>query len=224
MACDALARLDRLEQTVRRQRCALVACVGTVVLVLAMATSTQPGREIDVRQLRIVDDQGNVRIALGYARDSSYCRMYDKNGKARLGLLASQALSSVGVHGADEAIPQASLGLSEKGPYVWLADDQGKTRGALAVSKETAALTLSARGEEESISLLAEKSKPQLSFRNGEGTNRCVLGIFETGPALVLADKNAEPQGVFRLQGDAPVILLRDIHGKDVWRVPDAHK
>lgn len=217
-------RMEHLERMVLLQWLVL----GVVVLLAATGAAAvlvfQPWRDLTVERLRVVDRSGNERIRLSTADVGSTIQVTDELGTVRISLFATSDHSRVGVHGDDALTPQATLGRNNKGPFVWLSDDGGDVRGSFTVTKENASLILSAAGEEESISLFAEPFTTHLRVRDRVGSTRCIVGMFESGPALVLADGREEPAAAFRLKDNSPLILLKDPSGNTLWRVPELPK
>jgi hypothetical protein len=226
MNTDVMDKVETLERALKVQRALVVACIGVLCAIVAFGSGRQPQEELTVRRLRIVDDRGTVRMILGYTKNgATQIRMYDEAGNGRLTMLASNVLNEVYIEDASgHDVPRAALGLNDRGPFLRLADGEGKVRGACTVTEQSAALMLAAVGEEESIGLYAEKDKPHLGIRDAKEMNRCLLGMYDRGPALVLADEKTNPRALVRLKDDEPSIRLLGNDGKDVWRAPEVQK
>jgi hypothetical protein len=88
---EAMARrLERVERTNRRMKIAGLLGVLLVVVVVTTGAMLAPGEVVEASKIHIVDNQGNVRMVLGYNPEdgNSYINFWDGNRKLRVNLWA----------------------------------------------------------------------------------------------------------------------------------------
>jgi hypothetical protein len=140
-------RVEQLEGTCRRLRCLLTGMISlTVAFVLVGAAPNAVKEKMQLKQLDIVDADGNVRISLGPADEGYGLVVYDRNGDfqatltdAPLGavmqlrkdggsikLMAMQEGGGMTIR--DQHGKPRALVIQQKGaPSIILKDQQGKT-------------------------------------------------------------------------------------------------
>ena len=142
-------RIEALERDLSKTRrnarraviCAVVAGAAAVLLLVALHWPPQavardaPARDIPrvitARTFILVDDQGNLRAALGQLDDGSPALdLYDRRGTRRAGLSATDDGPALRLSDPDGTL-RAGLGAYDDGPALDLFDAAGRNRGGL---------------------------------------------------------------------------------------------
>ena len=150
-------RLDRMERQLRRWRRAALAGLGVGVCLVAGAMQGPPAKELSVKTLRIVDDQGKDRIVLTADPEKADLTLFDPSGKSRLTLDVAKDRRPV-LFFADETGKESNrleLGLEDEGhPALMLYDGAGRKRVAFGIPKQGGPV----------IRVLDENGKLQMRF------------------------------------------------------------
>jgi hypothetical protein len=219
MNVDINSRLIDLERSERTHRVAIALLAALLAITVGLGVARSEPKELDLRVLRILDDEAKLRMMLSANADGADLHIVDADGKGRV-LLSAGKMTGVFVDDDGDGVPRASIGCDKKGPYVRLADAKGDVRAALTTTASTAGLILKQPDNGGTIFARADSGKPLVEFRDKNDVNRCMVGIFEKGPAIVLADETPEIRGVFRLDKEGARLQVLDEKAKTLWRAP----
>jgi hypothetical protein len=132
-------RLDRVERQLRRWRRGALAALGVAAVAVAGAMAAPPVKEISVRTLKIVDDNGTDRIVLTADPTEADLTFFDPSGKSRLTLDLAKDRRPI-LQFSDKANKESgrlTLGLEDEGhPALSLFDGQGRKRVVFGIPKE----------------------------------------------------------------------------------------
>jgi len=180
---------------------------------------------VDVRELRLVDDEGTVRGSLRVTEGGSGLVLCDSTGRARtvLGVqdagmamsifdAASQLRGALVVNANHRALSffdagrtsRAIFGVgTEDGPMMSLFDTDGRPRIAAGVMSRQ------------------DVTVPTISLHDGQGQLRIALGVHPQGSSISIKDDNDTMRFGVRVTADGPEIALRDADGEtDLWSAP----
>jgi hypothetical protein len=187
-------RLEALEQGLARTKKrtqwllagSILVLAGSIVLCgKAAGTSeaqAQPARgtpkEIRANEFIVVDENGKTRARLGASKDGTVLVMYDENSTGRTWLGAGKN--------------------KDDKPGLFLCDDNGAVRAALAVPKEG----------------------PGLALSDKDGTVRAWLAADKDSTGLALCDKNGKLRAWLTPDKDNARLGLLSENGKAIWQAP----
>jgi hypothetical protein len=213
---DAIGeRFTRLEREVRLWKRA--ATVTIVLLVVLIAFSSTPrtrearaadssARDLVVRSLTIVGEDGKRRIALATGEDGPGLTLLDEKGTPRVILLASK-----------------------DGPGFALLDEKGTPRAGLTADKDGPVLDLRDERGTRRVALGTKKNGPALLLHDEKGTARAILAVAtfadvgsstKDGAVLRLYDEKRTLRAFLFASKDGPGLALSDKDGKPIWRAP----
>jgi hypothetical protein len=158
---DLLVRIARLEHSQRRlQRFG----IGTVlVLAAVVAWLVVARRAIEASSLRLVDDQGRVRVLLTVASGLSFL---DADGKARAILGVDQQGPGLALFG-DQS--RAILNVSANGPALVYTGALGKVRSIFTLLPDGPGLVLYDAQEQERAAVAVHDDGPHLQLLGADG-------------------------------------------------------
>lgn len=188
---ERLEMLEReLARTKKRTRWLLAGTIlvlvgGIVLCGKAAGTSeaqAQPAggavKEVRANEFIVVDENGKTRARLGASKDGTVLVMYDENGTGRTWLGAGK--------------------YKDDKPGLFLCDDNGEVRAALAVPKEG----------------------PGLVMSDKDGTVRAWLAADKDSTGLALCDKNGKLRAWLTTDKDNAGLSLLNEKGKTIWQAP----
>jgi hypothetical protein len=234
-------RLKRLEREVGLwKRAAMATIVLLVALVpFSLITRTREARAADssvkdlvVRKLTIVDEQGNRRIALATQADRAVLMLFDENGTLRASLVDLKD-GPAGLSLDDEkGTTRVTLTAARDVPGLTISDERGNTRADLIAAENGPSLLLDDEKGTQRVMLVAAKGGPELDLSDEKGTSRADLITSKNGPGLLLDDEKGKPRAVFGAMqlettrtgateetGPSSVTLFGK-NGKLIWRAP----
>lgn len=237
---ERIASLEHQARLWRRGGTATMTLLG-VLLVLsfvggperARATGTD-ARELVVRKITVVDEQGRPGIVLEVDKRGAVLRLVGEHGKSSLGLEVGNG-GSVGIGLIDKhGIPEAGLSIQKDGPELMLFNNKKMSPAAfLTVSRDGARLYL--KGEHEgapSTTLEVNRIGSSLGLSDGNGHERAYLHVVPVGPALEFRDQDGKLRANFGVvEGEAArngvtestgpgSITLYGKDGKVTWKAP----
>jgi hypothetical protein len=101
-----------------------------------------------------------------------------------------------------------------------IEDENGKPRGALAVTKEGPMLTLSDENGKLRTVLSVDEYGSRLGLRDERGKLRAVLSAEKDRSMLGMSDENEILRAGFAVTKDGPGLGLSDESGKIIWEIP----
>jgi hypothetical protein len=130
-------RLRRMERELRCWRFGVLFGLSAVAVLVAGGMADPPAKELSVRTLRLVDQEGKDRIVLTAERGIPDMTFLDPSGKSRLTLdIADDQRPVLLISESGRESGRLTLGLEEEGvPMLQLYDGTGKKRITFGVPK-----------------------------------------------------------------------------------------
>jgi len=189
----------------------VLAGVGAVALVGALAWAAigaasraqaqkadETMRVISANEFVLKDPSGEVRAALGMANGKPGLALYDKDGKARASLeLGKNGEPALTLYDRDGKA-RADLHLDERGAFLNLVEENGKSLATLGVGKSPEygevlpLLALTDHSGTMRALVQVEKERPSLLLFDRDGKRRAGLGVYEDGPKIQLTDEDGQ--------------------------------
>ena len=208
-------RIEELERQNRRiKRAGLLTVVGVLAATLlyvglqatsrAIAQGRTESKVIEATEFRLVDRSGKLRAALGMANGEPGLVLYDKDGKARASLeLGKNGEPALTLYDKDGKA-RADLHLDERGAFLNLVEENGKSLATLGVGKSPE------YGE----------VLPLLALTDHSGTMRALVQVEKERPSLLLFDRDGKRRAGLGVYEDGPKIRLTDEDGQVTWGAP----
>lgn len=230
MSIDArLAQIEReLDESKRlvkqtQSRLVYVSCIVAVVALLTgvwyaqlpaltsrASDSTEPADAISVRELRIIDTDGQTRIVL----DREGLFLKDAQGKVRLGLGTIKDDPFLQMTGSN-GIPRLAVSVLTDVPKISMANEHGQPRMTLWSSEVDSMIQFIGNDRKSGVVFGASKEGPQMYFRDTEGKSRFQIAMVNNDPNLYFWDNQSIARLQLGLKATGASIELSDEHGKE---------
>ncbi len=166
-------RLDSLEKQLKRQKITTLAlCIGAVVAISATRVVSQnEARELTLRSLKIVGNDGKVRVLIAgdaLGKEGGGLAVFDSAGKPRVGVMASSNGGQISILGEDSE-PMAILGFDGQSGSLGLSAQGSRTAVNLAATKKVSGLVVSGADGRQQLVAGADKNGGVVQVYAGNG-------------------------------------------------------
>jgi len=149
--------------------------------------------EIEAKNIRIVDERGNVRISLSAGDEAAGIMIYDKNGINRISLLLLDPEGPMFGISDDKRNNLFSVATSEDGgSIVSVNDKKGQVRINISMVNETPSITLLNESGEPRLTLLAGDNKTAVRLSDEDHINSLNFTVEKRGAIIHAEDGDDE--------------------------------